>query len=338
MANVPTYQTPGERRLFAVQGAADGKLDPAAASVIAQLSVAEHDPNLTAIEVRKRYTQSRRRFLAPSEHVSQISKIRPAAAGTPPLTLFRPADAPADARLPALVFIHGGGWTLGDLDIYEPLVRALANSTGSVVIWVDYHLSPEYPFPTGLEEVWRAARWIQENAPSLGIDPRRIGIGGDSSGGNFAAATALAARDGHIAFDPAYQLLLYPCLDLTAAFPSHELYTEGYLLTAKLYAWYRSNYLQGADPTDWRASPLFASSFLDLPPTIILTAGFDPLRDEALTYAKRLKGFDVPVEVLSFPGQIHGFLNMGGAIPAARSAISRIGQAVRTALQSRFPA
>ncbi|MDE1172711.1 MAG: alpha/beta hydrolase [Parvibaculaceae bacterium] len=337
MTHIPNYHPlAARRRLFAIPGA-DGRLDPAAASVIAQLSVAEHNPGLTAMEARKRYTESRRRFLAPAEHVAQISKIRPAAAGTPPLTLFRPAGSEADTLLPGLVFLHGGGWTLGDLDIYEPLVRALANATGSAVIWVDYHLAPEYPFPTGLEEVWRAACWVQENAPSLGIDPRRIGIGGDSSGGNFAAVTALAARDGRIAFDPAYQLLLYPCLDLTAGLPSHELYAEGYLLTAKLYAWYRSNYLQDTDPTDWRASPLFASSFLDLAPAIILAAGFDPLRDEALTYAKRLKGFDVPVEVLSFPGQIHGFLNMGGTVPAARTAISRIGQAVRATLHSRFP-
>lgn len=309
-----------------------GELDVEAAAVVARLSTSGYEPDITAAEARRRYAQSRRALLAAPEAVAEAAHVRPTAPGVPSLTLFRPFGSAPNELLPALIFLHGGGWTLGDLETYEPLVRALANATGSVVVWVDYRLAPESPFPAGLDDAWRAAAWVQANARSLGIDRNQIGIGGDSAGGNLAAVTALAARDRKIVFEPAYQLLMYPCLDLTANAPSHDLFADGYLLTAKLYAWYRRNYLCNTNPVDWRVSPIFASSFSDVAPAIILYGGFDPLRDEAIDYAKRLKGSDVTVESMFFPGQIHGFLNMGGAISAASVAIERIGVCVREML------
>lgn len=315
---------------FALIPGTEGRLDPAAAGVIARLAHAGPRSELTAIEARKRYNAARKPFLAPAEAVESVMELRPVTAGVPKLTIFRPAGSkPADA-LPGLVFLHGGGWTLGDLAIYEPLVRSLANETGSTVIWVDYRLAPEYPFPAALDDAAAAVKWVQKNAHWLGLDPARIGIGGDSAGANIAAVTALAARDGQIAFEPAYQMLLYPCVDLTASLPSHQHFADGYLLTADLYAWYRRNYIgRGPSAADWRVSPLFASSFTDVAPAIILYAGFDPLRDEAAAYAARLRGAGVTVDTLFFPGQIHGFLNMGGAIPAAGVATARIGAAVK---------
>ncbi len=324
-------------RKFALLPGVDGELDPAAAGVIARLAHSGPRSEITAIEARKRYNESRKPLLAPAEAVESVAELRPATAGVPKLTIFRPAGSQPSDVLPGLLFLHGGGWTLGDLTIYEPFVRALANATGSAVIWVDYRLAPEYPFPAALEDAAAAARWVQKNAHWLSLDPARIGIGGDSAGANIAAVTALAARDAQISFDPAYQLLLYPCTDLTASLPSHQTFADGYLLTADLYAWYRRNYIgRGPNAADWRVSPLFASSFADVAPAVILYAGFDPLRDEAAAYAARLKGAGVEVETLFFPGQIHGFLTMGGAIPAADVAIARLGAAVKKRLASQL--
>lgn len=329
MSNISSFQT--ARRLAHRENREDeGALDPEAAGVIAKLSGMPRLAELTAVDARLAYANARRPFLAPSEAVAGISRIRPATAGVPPLAVFRPLGADENELLPGLVFYHGGGWVLGGLDTYEPFVRALANATGSSVVWVDYRLAPEHPFPAAIDDALAAARWVQRNAQWLGLDPLRLAVGGDSAGGNLAAVVALAARDGLISFDAAYQLLLYPCLDLTAGHRSHETLGEGYLLTSRLYAWYRRLYLGGTGvPADWRASPLFASSFSDLPHTILLTAGFDPLRDEGFAYGERLAGMDVTVEHIHMPGMIHGFLTMGGAISAAGRAIEALGKSVR---------
>ncbi len=338
MSGIPTF--PGSdknlrnaqkrARGFALIHGADDTLDPTAASVIARSAQANPRSEVTALEARRRYIESRRPFLAPLEPVESVAELRPATASVPKLTIFRPVACEPGEILPGLVYFHGGGWTLGSLETYEPFIRSLANATGSAIVWVEYRLAPEQPFPAALDDAWAAAQWVQQNAAWLAIDPKRIGIGGDSAGANLAAVTALAARDARIAFDPAYQLLAYPCIDLTAGFPSHRTFADGYLLTASLYAWYRRNYVgRDQNPTDWRVSPLFASSFADLAPAIVLYAGFDLLRDEAAAYVSRLSSAGVDVAALFFPGQIHGFLTMGGAIPAAGVAIARIGKAVR---------
>lgn len=278
--------------------------------------------------VRHRYNLNRRQFLAALEPVESIFHILPAERGVPRLTVIRPRNFRQGERLPAIVYLHGGGWSLGSLATYEPLCRALANATGQIVIWVEYRLAPEAPYPAALDDTLAAWRWVQDNHRELGADPARISIGGDSAGGNLAAVAALVLR-GQAGIQPWRQLLLYPCLDLSASLASHRKLAQGYLLTAPLYAWYRDNYApDGIARNDWRLSPLFADDLTHLPPTIILYAGFDPLRDEAAAYVMKLTLAGVPVEPLYFADMIHGFLTMGGVIPAAQAALSRINDAL----------
>lgn len=278
--------------------------------------------------VRHRYNLNRRQFLAALEPVESIFHILPAERGVPRLTVIRPRNFRQGERLPAIVYLHGGGWSLGSLATYEPLCRALANATGQIVIWVEYRLAPEAPYPAALDDTLAAWRWVQDNHRELGADPARISIGGDSAGGNLAAVAALVLR-GQAGIQPWRQLLLYPCLDLSASLVSHRKLAQGYLLTAPLYAWYRDNYApDGIARNDWRLSPLFADDLTHLPPTIILYAGFDPLRDEAAAYVMKLTLAGVPVEPLYFADMIHGFLTMGGVIPAAQAALSRINDAL----------
>ena len=274
--------------------------------------------------VRHRYNLTRRQFLAEMETIESIFHILPAERGVPRLTVIRPRKFRQGDWLPAIVYLHGGGWSLGSLATYEPFCRALANATGQIVIWVEYRLAPEAPYPAALDDTLAAWRWVQQNYRELGADPARISIGGDSSGGNLAAVASLILRE-ETGIQPWRQLLLYPCLDMSASLASHRKLADGYLLTAPLYAWYRDNYAPPAVARDdWRLSPLFADDLSHLPPAIVLYAGFDPLRDEAAAYAMKLTLAGVPVETLYFADMIHGFLTMGGAIPAAQVALARI--------------
>lgn len=281
-------------------------------------------PDAPIRAVRHRYNLGRRQFLSELETVESVFHIVPAERGVPRLTVIRPHNFRQDESLPAIVYLHGGGWTLGSLATYEPFCRALANATGQIVIWVEYRLAPEAPYPAALDDTLAAWRWIQDNYRELGADPSRISIGGDSAGGNLAAVAALVLR-GQTGIQPWRQLLLYPCLDMSASLASHRKLAEGYLLTAPFYAWYRNNYAPpGVARDSWRLSPLFADDLAHLPPAIVLYAGFDPLRDEAAAYVMKLTLAGVPVEPLYFADMIHGFLTMGGAIPAAQAALTRI--------------
>ena len=315
---------------------AAGKIDPAAAGVIALLAHGGAAFNYHIAQTRRRYEASRKPLLAEKEPVESVFHVRPSEPDIPAMTFWRPDGIPAGPRLPALVYLHGGGWTLGSLETYEPLCRQLTNAPGRVVIFVNYRLAPEHPIPAALEDTWNALEWIAKNADWIGIDKDQVAVAGDSSGGNLAAVTAIAARDGLIAFKPQLQLLIYPCLDLTARQPSHAEFAEGYLLTRDLYAWYRQNYVGSfPDPTDWHLSPLFAEELRGVVPAIVLYAGFDPLRDEAVVYSARLLDAGVRVEPIFFPGMIHGFLAMGRAIPAANVAVQRIADAIDKVLDTR---
>lgn len=302
---------------------------PSAQHVIEVLGTPALPHGTDIAAVRRRYNLSRRQFLAELEPVESIFHILPAEPGVPRLTIIRPKNFREGEPLPAIVYLHGGGWAVGSLATYEPFCRKLANATGQIVIWVEYRLAPEAPYPAALDDTLAAWRWVQKNYRELGADLRRISIGGDSAGGNLAAVAALILR-GESGIQPWRQVLLYPCLDMSASLASHRKRAEGYLLTAPLYAWYRDNYAGDANRDDWRLSPLFAEDLAHLPPTILLYAGFDPLRDEAAAYALKLTLADVPVESLYFGDMIHGFLTMGGAIPAAEAAVTRIANAFLT--------
>jgi acetyl esterase len=311
-----------------VSGAQVAEPAPAALRVIERLA---HSlaPSSDIEVVRRRYENSRKTFLAPLEDVDSTFQVCPRFGDGPSLHVIRPKGIASDVATPAILYLHGGGWTVGTFDVYEPLCRQLANTTGSIVIWARYRLAPEYPFPAAFEDTRAALRWVHNNHRWLGVDPSQIGIAGDSAGGNLAAAVCLAERDAQSRFQPCFQVLLYPCLDMGASLPSHHEFSSGYLLTHELYKWYRENYIgDHPKPLHWRLSPLFAHDLSGLPPAVVLYAGFDPLRDEAAHYAKRLRDAAVQVEALYFPDMIHGFMTMGGAIPAADAAVRRVADAL----------
>ena len=250
-----------------------------------------------------------------------------------PMRLYRPLGA-GDRPLPALVYYHGGGWVLGDLETVDNLCRRLANASGSAVVSVDYRLSPEAKFPGPLEDCFAAARSVAADSADLGIDPRRIAVGGDSAGGNLAAGVARMARDRGLP-PIAFQLLVYPIVDFRFDTPSYLENSEGFGLSRSMMAWYWDQYLaspeDGASPL---ASPLRADDLAGLPPALVITAGFDVLRDEGRAYAGRLAEAGIPVQAKHYPGMIHGFLQMADGFDQGKLAIAEAGAALRSALQA----
>lgn len=219
--------------------------------------------------------------------------------------------APADpgGPHPVLVFLHGGGMVIGDLDTHDEACRVLCRHGGMHVVAVDYRLAPEHPFPASVEDALAAFRWVAENAASFGADPERVGVGGDSAGGNLSAVVSqLAARDGGPA--PALQLLIYPKTDFLAATRSQELFAQGFLLTEDDRRWFDGHYLDAVDPADPRVSPTLAANLGGLAPAIVVTAAFDPLRDEGEEYADALAAAGVRVVKYRAPGMVHGFIQM----------------------------
>jgi len=239
-----------------------------------------------------------------------------------PLRLYRGIGSP-NSGAPCLVYFHGGGWVLGNCDTHDTICRWIANLSQGVVVSVDYRLAPEHPFPAAIEDGMAAIRYIEGHAEALGIDPGTLAVGGDSAGGNIAAVMALLARDGGLpSID--FQMLFYPVTDVSAGQESYTSRAEGYGLTTAAMRWYHGLYL--ADPAqaaDWRVSPLRAPSLADVAAAFVLTAGYDPLHDEARDYAVRLRAEGVPVQLDENPGQIHGFLSMDRYIRAARPAVAR---------------
>jgi acetyl esterase len=253
--------------------------------------------------------------------------------GDIPVRLYKPSGASASPR-PLLVWLHGGGWVIGDLESADPTARDLAVRTGAVVASVDYPLAPEHPFPVAPEACHAAASWLAGHARELGADPARVAIGGDSAGGNLAAVTALLARDrGGPEFK--FQLLVYPVTDCLMSYPSVKENGEGYLLTASAMHWFVDHYLpSGTDPRDPAASPIDAGDLNSLPPALVITAEFDPLRDEGEAYAARLERAGVPVTTSRYDGMIHGFFGMTGVLDSGREAVREAAEALNKAFSS----
>ena len=245
---------------------------------------------------------------------------------------YVPAGADMNSPLPAIVFAHGGGWCLCSLDLYDNPCRALANATGCVIFSVDYRLAPEHKFPVPLADFYQALCWVAEHAAALGIDVKRLAVGGDSAGGNLAAAAALMARD-QAGPALAHQLLLYPALDFAFNTASYERYAQGHSLTREAMRFCWSAYLnepaEGAQPY---AAPLRAASLKDLPPATVLVCEFDPLHDEGAAYARRLREDGVAAECVQLDGMIHAAIHMLGLTPAARGLFDVAGLAMRKAL------
>ncbi len=276
--------------------------------------------------VARRLYAERCRIVKPAAPEMQVKLLL-----TPGGTLvrsYRPPSVKAEV-FPALVYYHGGGWTIGDLDTHDTLCRQLASGGGCTVFSVDYRLAPESAFPAAVEDCVSSAEFICENAKTLAIDPARVAVGGDSAGGNLAAVVALTLKQ-----QLAFQLLIYPCVDQRMATDSIRRNGQGYLLTRALMERFRGNYLPNEkDKLDWRASPLLAKSLAGAPPAFLLTAGFDPLVDEGRAYAERLEREGVEVEYRDYPDMIHGFIVMGGVLDTANEAVADCCAALRRAFE-----
>ncbi len=249
-----------------------------------------------------------------------------------PIRLYYPAGA--NGLLPAYIYSHGGGFVVGDLDMVETICRTICNDAHIVVVSIDYRLAPEHPFPAGLEDVIAATRWVSQNGPKLGIDVGRLAVGGDSAGGNLAAATAqqlVATSDVALRF----QVLVYPVTDLTCSQPSYKDLGTGYPLTLDRMRFYISQYLRDpAQATDARASPLLATSFAGLPPALVVVAGLDPLVDEGLAYAQKLREAGIDAATVEVPDHPHGFLGWTRESKAARETLATIGRHLRERLHA----
>lgn len=276
--------------------------------------------------VARRIYRDTRAVLAPKP--PELPEVRLLATEKFSLRVYRPVK---NETLPALVFFHGGGWTIGDLDTHDVLCRQLAIGARCVVISVDYRLGPEYPFPAALDDCFAATRYVAENAEKLRI--RGIAVGGDSAGGNLAAVVSLLARDAG-APPLAFQLLIYPATDQRLASASHERNAQGYLLTRDAMEFFRRCYLPNErDWQDWRASPLLAKSHAKLPPALLITAGYDPLLDEGRAYADKLKAAGVAVEYREYSDMVHGFILFGGVLDTANAAVADCCAALRGAFE-----
>jgi acetyl esterase len=281
---------------------------------------------------RRLYRDSRAPLTPDPPSVDSVQLLlAPSAAGPVPVRRYRAKGARKDELLPALVYYHGGGWVIGDLDTHDVVCRTLANAARCAVFSVEYRKAPEAPFPAAVEDCFAATQYVGVHATALGVDAGRIAVGGDSAGGNLATVTTLLARDAH---GPAigFQLLIYPVTDLQMRFPSVDRNGEGYLLTRQALHYFRGHYLsREEDQLDWRASPLLAQSLADLPPALVLTAGYDPLVDEGRAYADRLGREGVPTEHCNYPDMVHGFITMGRVLDTAGEALDRCARALRAA-------
>jgi acetyl esterase len=247
------------------------------------------------------------------------------------IRIYEPRQAKPGERFPMLLWFHGGGFVIGNLDTHDHACRALATQAECLVVAVDYRLAPEARFPAAVEDCMAALRWIALHAVEIGGDPARIAVGGDSAGGNLAAVCAILARDeGYPKL--AHQLLIYPCTAPEPETPSHRKFAEGYLLTRNTITWFYRQYLRSPkESNDFRFAPLIAEDLSNLPPALVLVAGYDPLRDEGTDYARRLIEAGNRVTLTNYEGMIHGFLLMGGALDAARRALKQSAEALRDA-------
>jgi len=235
------------------------------------------------------------------------------------------------ASLPALVYFHGGGWVIGDLETHDAVCRWLSVRAQCVVVSVDYRMGPEHKFPAAVEDCVAATKWVLSGRDLANVDPRAVAVGGDSAGANLAAVVTHELKDSS-STPLSFQLLIYPATDLTRAEASQKDLAKGYRLTGVLMDWFINHYLNRAEERiDPRASPLFANNFSNLPPALVITAGFDPLRDEGLRYNEKLEAAGVATHYRCYDGMIHGFMSMGGWLDKGNEALDYAGDCLAEA-------
>jgi acetyl esterase len=324
------------RRLFGEPPTIDGRRLGAEAHALIKLAGIAGDTTLVAgMTVAEARAATRRRAASaaarPPIRMARVEEIE-VAGGASPLAARHYVPDGLGEDVPLLVFLHGGGWVLGDLDTHDGVCRLLAARAGVTVLSVAYRPAPEHPFPAAVEDAFAAFEWAAANAGALGADPARIAIGGDSAGGNLAAAVCILARDAEVAM-PAMQLLLYPATDAVGGQRSRELFADGFLLTAADTDVCESLYLPpGSDLHDPRVSVLRAPDLAGLPPAYVATAGFDPLRDEGEEYAMRMREAGVDVVLRRHPGLIHAFANQTAISAGAAAATDEAAAALRAGL------
>ena len=308
-------------------------LEPITAAILAQMAEAEAPEfhEVSVAESRRLYTESA--SIPPTVEVYSVEDLTledlsiDAPVGGIPVRIYRPSEAPA----PVHVHFHGGGWVIGDLQTHDADCREICVTAGCIVISVDYRLAPEHPFPAGLNDCYAAICWASANTADLGARPGPVSIGGDSAGGNLAAAAALMARD-HNGPEIALQLLLYPVTEPSMSSASFNDNAEGYLLSKTMMAWFWDHYCPDIEQrNNPLASPLLAPDLSGLPPALVLTAEYDPLRDEGEAYANRMAEAGVAVEMRRYDGFIHGFFSLAAVIEAVRESVDLVGAALRKA-------
>ena len=292
---------------------------------------------VTPAEARENFRKSRLVAALPlPAQVSAEQLVISTDTGSLPAMLYRPQSS-RDEKLPALLFFHGGGWVVGDVESYGDICSFLSSSANCCVISVGYRLAPEHKFPVAVMDAAASLAWLVSNADRHGIDAQRISVGGDSAGANLAAVIAIMARENGVV-PIVSQLLIYPVTDLTLSLPAHSEAIPGARFTSATMGWFRDHYLNDdRESADWRASPLFADNLEGVAPAFILTAGADPLRDDGSAYADRLRASGVYVRHAHYPNQVHAFINFGRLLPAATAALDEIGAELRRAFGDRPP-
>jgi acetyl esterase len=304
-----------------------GVLDYKTAIVLKLRDAFSGDPVLTAPGMREEAIAREGLLRGRPVPVAKIEEMKiPGPAGEIPVRVYWPSQG---GPLPAVVFYHGGGWVIGSPDTSDNFCRMLSNKASAVVVSVDYRLAPEHRFPAAVDDCYAALVWVSQNAGRLNVDASRIAVGGSSAGGNLTAAVALMARD-RAGPRLAYQLLIYPATNLfELTTPSHRHFADGYGLTREHVEFFRDAYLpEASDRRSPYASPLLAESLEDLPPAILITAGFDVLRDEGIAYAERLEAAGVPTVRANYPSMIHGFVTMDRIFGEAEEAIDEAAAAL----------
>ena len=282
-------------------------------------------PQLGAIKARDLYAQRPKEWAPDYVDIKEVMNIDiTSCAHKIPIRLYKPhlTLKQQPTNLPTILFYHGGGMVIGSLDGYDTLCRQLCHQTKCLVISVDYRLAPEHKFPSAAEDAFMSYQWVVEHIASFGGDPQKVILCGDSAGGTLAAVTALLARD-RSAIKPILQILLYPAVASYADSDSHYRYGQGYFLERDTVLWFHESYIRSDnDRQDFRYAPLIAKSLKDLPPTYVVVAGFDTLRDEGVAYAKRLREEGVEVTLKEYEGMFHPFISLAGILDEGKRAIS----------------